>query len=167
MTGVGLRNGSRHGEAVVWGWSRSHRAMKGVTGMEKNTGGVTEDNQRGGNDFSCSGVYLSSSTPTSCVFFFFPSALLFSAHSSALFALDNAVRSPLSLCDGGMARGVRGGDEAIGGLRRRKTHARFHPEPLPFASPLNVNPNVTSDLLRYWIDLHINTVQRGKKSPLF
>lgn len=45
-----------------------------------------------------------------------------------------------------MARRVRGGDEAIGGLWRRKTHTRFNPA-LPFASPLNVNPNVTSDLL--------------------
>lgn len=93
----------------------------------ENTARVKEDNQKRGQllwvafaSLSCSLApsFCLSSTPGSvflylhCLCFLFLtfslSLSLSPARSTALLASGNAVRSPLSLCDGGMACGVKG-----------------------------------------------------------
>lgn len=71
--------------------------------------------------FSPPHLALSSSAPTSFVLCSSLSLSFSAARSSAPFPLDNAVRSPLSLCDGGMTCGVRG-RWSDGGVQHRETH---------------------------------------------
>lgn len=137
--------GEWQGQAEKWQptqGSRSQRAMKRVTGMEKTQEGWRRITRREDN-FSGQRWRLShalllrlcvflSSTPGSpllyphtllCSHFLpvSPSLSLSVARSTALLASGNAVCSPLSLCDGGMACGVKG-RWSDGGLQRRKTH---------------------------------------------
>lgn len=127
-----LRNGS---------WHRGHRGhgAKGPWRSRRdgeNTGRVTEDNQRIGPLLGVCvrvshalllrlSVFLSppdlavaSPTRASFVLFF-----LSAARSAALLASGHAVRSPLSLCDGGEARGVKGAMERWRSSARGNTYS--------------------------------------------
>lgn len=117
------------------------KGHEGSHGDGENTGRVMEDNRRRGQllwvalaSLSCSLApsFFLSSTPGSaflcphclCLVFLTFSLSLSAARSTAPLASGNAVRSPLSLCDGGMACGVKG-RWSDGGLQLGETHTSF------------------------------------------
>lgn len=116
MTGAGRKMAADTGVTEPKGHEESHRDGE-------NIGRVTGDSQRRGQLLwvacatpSCSPApsFYISLLPHTCLClplphcFFSLAFPLYAARSTALLAPGNAVRSPLSLCDGGMAGGVKG-----------------------------------------------------------
>lgn len=142
VTGSGWEMAADTGVTEPKGHEESHRDGE-------NTGRVMEDNRRRRQlrwvapaslmlpcsdflNFSPLHLTLPSAAHTSFVFSFSLSLPFCAARSSALFALDNAVRSPLSLCDGGMTCGL--GQWSDGSVQQRNTHTSF-PLLLSFTAP--------------------------------
>lgn len=133
VTGPGWEMAADTGVTEPKGHEESHRDGENTEGWRRIT--REEDNFSGKRWrlshalLLCLCVFLSS-TPGSplplspyslCSRFLSLSRSLSAARSTALLAPGNAVCSPLSLCDGGMACGVKG-RWSDGGLQRRKTH---------------------------------------------